>query len=413
MHTALDRMVRSTSAWVRRHSDPDQRAFVSLTPRRPARGRALLAYVVEPFLRGRDAANGSTHTHFGESVEMVQALLDLGYVVDVISYRNDSFQPRHHYDLLISARVHFERLATLMDHDCIKVVHLDTSHWLANNAAALGRLLDVQRRRGVTLDSVRLFEKTWALECADYGTLLGNAVTYDTYRFARTPVFRVPNPTVDVYPSPEDKDFEACRTHFMWLGSRGFVHKGLDVVLEAFSEMPELTLTVCGPLDTDPRFLEAFRHELVECPNIIVHGWIDVAAPSFRALVRRVVGLVYPSCAEGCAGAVVTAMQAGLIPIVTPESGVDVDDTMGVVLPEITVAAVKRAARTIAVAPPDTLRRMATRAWSAARETHTRAHYRDVYRDTIEAIVDGRHRDRSAFIDAVGPNPVALKPVPG
>ena len=45
-----------------------------------------------------------------------------------------------------------------------------------------------------------------------------------------------------MHPSPEGKDFEVCRPHFMWLGSRGFVHKGLDVVLEAFSEMPELAL---------------------------------------------------------------------------------------------------------------------------------------------------------------------------
>jgi len=407
MRTTLHRAAKRASSWIRRRTDPDQMAFVSLTPRGPVRGRALLAHVVEPFLQAPESEIPSTHTHFGESLEIAQALLDLGFVVDVISYRNDSFQPRHRYDLLVSARVHFERLARLMHADCIKIVHLDTAHWLSNNAAALQRTLDVQQRRGVTLDSVRLFERTWALECADYGTLKGNAVTYDTYRFAGAPVFRVPNPTVELYASPEDKDFEACRTHFVWLGSRGFVHKGLDVVLEAFSEMPELTLTVCGPLDTDPRFVAAFRHELEACPNITVHGWVDVAAPAFRDLVRQAVGLVYPSCAEGCAGAVVTAMQAGLIPIVTPESGIDVDDTMGVSMPEITVAAVARATRRVAGTPPNTLRRMATKSWTIARETHTRDHYRDVFRCTIEAILGGRHRGQSAFIDAAPPTRLA------
>jgi hypothetical protein len=127
---------------------------------------------------------------------MVDALLERGYAVDVISYRNTTFRPRRHYDILFSARVHFDLIAGRLPRESINIVHLDTSHWLQNNAAALNRCLQVHRKRGVDLESCKLLEQSRTIDSADYATLLNNEVTYETYRFDRIPIFQVPNPTV-------------------------------------------------------------------------------------------------------------------------------------------------------------------------------------------------------------------------
>ena len=131
-------------------------------------------------------------------------------------------------------------------------------------------------------------------------------------------MFEVPNPSAVSYPWFEDKDFAAARTRFLWIGSRGLVHKGLDLVLEAFARMPEVHLTVCGPIHEEPAFEAAFRRELYETPNIETLGWVDIASPAFAELLKRTVALVYPSAAEACCGTVVNSMQAGLIPVGEP-----------------------------------------------------------------------------------------------
>ena len=75
------------------------------------------------------------------------------------------------------------------------------------------------------------------------------------------------------YPWPEAKDFEACRTRFLWLGSRGMVFKGLDLVLDAFVQMPEYHLTVCGPVAKEKDFEQVYYQELYHTSNIHTYGW--------------------------------------------------------------------------------------------------------------------------------------------
>lgn len=357
---------------------------MTLRPDQP-RGRALLAYIIEPFLAGQAA---SSHTHYAESLLMAEVLLELGYQLDVISYRNTTFSPKRRYDLFISARTNFERLAARLNPDCLKIVHLDTSHWLTNNAAATQRCLELQRRRGVSLDSYRELEHSWALEAADGATLLGNRVTFESYRYAGKPIVQLPVPVAHDYPAPSGKDFTACRRHFLWLGSRGLVHKGLDLVLEAFSELPEFQLTICGPLAQEPRFSAAFAREL-SLPNVHVRGWIDVASPEFAALAASALAIVYPSCAEGCAGSVAVAMRAGLIPIASAASGIDIPPEAGRILPELSAAAIKRAVCELASLPEAQLQAMALASWQLARTRFSPARYRAIFRQAIARFTSG------------------------
>ena len=132
-----------------------------------------------------------------------------------------------------------------------------------------------------------------------------------------------------LYAFPERKDFAAARRSFLWFGSGGLLHKGLDRVLEVFASLPEFQLTVLGPIEREPEFERAFHRELYQTPNIHTHGWIDVASPEFLAVARRHLALVYPSCSEGQNGGAVTCMHAGLIPVLSRESGVDLDPDYG------------------------------------------------------------------------------------
>jgi len=373
-----------------RYFDIHNTAFRSFRPAGEIRGRVLLAHEIAALLLDAGAPVPVTHNNFGEARTILETLLGLGFAVDVISRSRTRFRPRRRYDLLIAPRASLARIAATLNPDCIKVAHLDTAHWLFNNAAVFARERALLERRGIALESHKFVASNTAIEVADYATLLGNDFDYQTYAFAGKPVFQVPNPAAMLYPWNPDKDFAAARTRFLWIGSHGLVHKGLDLVLEAFARMPEYHLTVCGPIKAEPAFEAAFHRELYLTPNIETLGWVDISSPAFAALLQRTVALVYPSCAEACCGTVVNSMQAGLIPLVSAESGVDIDPDFGMILGETSVEAVEQAVRALAGRPPADLAAMARRAWTVARATYTRENYRAVFGAAIERIMHER-----------------------
>jgi len=359
---------------------------VSLKPETNSRGNALLSIWNEPFLFKADQAGSqSHHSHYWESLEMVRAFLDFGYSVDVIHYMNKTFMPHKDYSVLVDERWNIERLSPFLNHGSMKIMHLDTAHILFMNAAECRRLLELQQRRGITLRHRRLETANLGLEYADCATILGNAFTISTYSYANKPLFSVPLTPPTVYPWPEEKDFENCRKNFLWFASGGLVHKGLDVALEAFAEMPEYHLTVCGPVHEENDFEQAFYKELYHTPNIHTVGWIDIYSREFIELTRNCIGLIYPSCSEGQAGAVVTCLHAGLIPIMSYESGVDADD-FGVILKDCSIEEIKNSIQMVATLPAKELETMARKAWDCARTNYTAEKFREEYHKFVGKI---------------------------
>jgi len=360
--------------------------LVSLEPDCRSMGNVLLAYVIDPFLLKDNEPIPSSHTHFWESIQIAETFLGLGYSVDVISFRNKKFIPKREYSMFVSARTNFEKVAKSLNKDCIGIVHLDTSHWLFNNYASYRRCIAAQRRRGASLTSFKLLEPNRAIECAGFATMLGNNFTIGTYSFANKKILPVPVPACTTYQWTEDKDYKFCRNRFIWLGSSGLVHKGLDLALEAFAEMPDCHLTVCGPIKADKDFERIYYKELYETPNIHTVGWIDIQGPEFLDVIRNSMGLVYPSCAEGQSGAVVTCLQAGLIPIISQESGVDISD-FGIILRNCTIDEIKGSVRKVSALSVKELAMKARQSWEYARKYHTRENFSREYTEAIKRII--------------------------
>ena len=368
---------------------------VTRKPKCLQKGRVLIAYILEPFLTKTHKVF-SGHTHYNESTLIVDTFLDMGFEVDIIDYRNGNFVPQKKYDIFLSARIHFQAIARRLNRSCIKIAHLDTAHWLFNNHAAYARYLALQERRGAVISCKKIFEKSWAIEEADYATVLGNEFTIGTYEYSEKPLYPIPVPTACNYDWPTNKDFDRCRNTFLWMGSSGIVNKGLDIVLEAFAEMPDFHLIVCGPIENETLFREEYNSELYQLKNISTIGWIDVASKQFVDICQNCIALIYPSCSEGQAGAVITCMQAGLIPLVSYESGVDVND-FGVILQNCSVSCVKETAKSISALPKNILERMSKNAWMYARENHTAQAYQTKFREAISDIMS-RHDIKTGHI---------------
>jgi glycosyltransferase involved in cell wall biosynthesis len=384
MKNPINHFLRRFGFELRRTRTALHSEFVSLNTNKNQKGNVLLAYIVEPFLLKGDELPSQSHTHHTESLLIADAFLNAGYNVDIIDYRNGGFKPTKNYQLFVSARTNLARIAERLNRDCIKIAHLDTAHFLFNNAAAYQRVLKLQQRRGITATSLRVIEHNFAVEHADYLTMLGNEFTESTYNYAKKPIFPLPVPTPNIYPPRYNKDFDKCKSRFLWLGSGGVVHKGLDLVLEVFSELPECHLTVCGPLDSpqEREFQQAYHRELYETANIQTIGWVDVSSQQFIDITSKCTALIYPSCSEGQAGSVITCLQASMIPLISYESGVDVSD-FGTILKESTHEEIKAAIKRIHLMPNQALEVMSRKAYEYARSNHSKENYRKEFEKII------------------------------
>ncbi len=363
-----------------------QQEIVSIRCETGNSGNVLISYVLEPFLIKEGEPLSNRHTNHWESMQIAKTFIELGYNVDVVDYDNFKFVPTKKYDIFVSARTNLQRIAGHLNENCIKIAHLDMAHWIVNNALAYQRLKSLQERRCATLGNIKFAEINWAIESADYATVLGNQFTIDTYRYAKKPLYRIPISTCDQYPSPQDKDFEWCKRNFLWFGSGGLVHKGLDLVLEAFADLPDHHLYVFGPISDEKDFENIYRQELYHTENIHTEGWIDVSSQSFIDKLNNCIAIIYPSCAEGGGGAVINCMHAGLVPIVSYEASVDVG-SFGVVLKESSIEEIKASVRYVSSLPAEKLKIMSMDCWHFVNAQHTRENFAIQYKKSIAEIL--------------------------
>ena len=179
----------------------NERTFVSLRPENHCLGNMLLSYIIDPFLLKPGEQISNAHHHDWLSWQIAQTFLNFGYAVDVIDYRDKKFIPQKKYAFFVGARTNLQRIAQFLNEDCLKIVHLDTAHWLFNNHASYRRSLGLQQRKGVTItrESLKLVESNLAIEYADYATTnLGNQFNVSTYRYAKKPIFQIYLPTFTV-----------------------------------------------------------------------------------------------------------------------------------------------------------------------------------------------------------------------
>lgn len=356
---------------------------IPLRPSCTPKGNVLLSYITDPFFEYKEREY--THTNIWECREMANIFLASGYAVDVIDWKNDSFIPKKNYSYCIDIHSNLERLSPLLNKDCVKIFHATGSHWLFQNRAEYERLFNLQQRKKITLVPRRSLTPSFAIENADLVTLLGNEATENTYRYANKKIFHIPLSTTHSFPFPENKNINEAKKRFVWFGGGGMIHKGLDLVLEAFAEMPEYHLSVCGPVRSEKDFEKAYWKELYETKNIKTFGRIDPGGSIFREILDSSVALVYPSCSEGQSGAVITCLHGGLIPAVSYQSGVNVND-FGIIFKENTIAEIKEVVRHIASTPNEELRFMSKKAWEYAGKEHTRERWSSSFKTFVKSL---------------------------
>ena len=107
---------------------------------------------------------------------------------------------------------------------------------------------------------------------------------------------------------------------FMVFGTTGFIHKGVDILIDIFINHPEWRLYICGGgVETYIK-----RIGLAELPrNIIDCGYISVQDEYFLEISNECSFILSASCSESTSTGILTGMCRGMIPIIMKGSGLD------------------------------------------------------------------------------------------
>jgi len=348
--------------------------------------RALLSYIVHPFLIGREDPCFLDHINIWHAQEIVRVLNHLGYAVDVVDYTDRDFLPKRRYDLFIGhGGINTERILSHLPDRAVRIYFSTGCYWRFHNEQECARVEALRKRRGVDLPPDRLIRHSeeGALLSSHGIVGIGNGFTRATY-FRFSPAVMINGTSLaDDHYERMDKDFEEGRGHFLYFAGDGPVHKGLDLLLEAFSGLPQ-HLWICTRLEQP--FEEVYFDELHNRPNIHPEGVVRPRSDRFYELTGRCNFVILPSCSEGQAQSVVECMNQGLIPVVSHASGIDTDGH-GMLIDPCTIEGIIKAVQDLSDCPASWCRMMSAKARMAAKRDYSEDAFRRNMRCAIEEIL--------------------------
>lgn len=361
---------------------------VRLEPSSLSKGTVVISYITWPFLRGSGSPQMRGHTNAYEVVAMARVFNGLGFAVEVIDWQDRTYCPPKDCVVAIDIDANLERWLPVLPPGCKKIFHATGPHWLESNIAEMERINLIRRRKGAAIIPRRQVAPNRGCEVADHIVVLGNEYTIGTYSCGKVPVTRVPISSAYEFEWPDSRDFDPARKKFLWLSSYGMAWKGLDLALDAFAGMPELELTVCGRPEKEDDFFELYRNELTNTPNIHPIGWMDLASPQFGEIARTHAFILQLASAEGGAGSAIHGIHAGLLPICTRETSVDLMD-FGVGVDSIRIEDIRSICRRAASLPASEVEKRARAGYAHVRRFHTRPAFEENYRRFAESLVGG------------------------
>jgi len=287
--------------------------------------RALFMLSPEAWLRAvKDYPNIRLFNYYGLTYEIVRALNENGYKVDIADLRQEHVLTKD-YDLFVG---HGGRCRTILDHlSEISVVfqYVSGAHWKAFNDESRHRYERFAKSRGIQRPERFRRDLTEVLEGEEY--LLQKAhclftincprmvATFDDHQ--RKFFFTGLGAYVDqeLFIPPDERQYGPGSRNFIYVGGTGGnIQKGLDVLIEAFSGTPDLHLFIYCKVEDE--VTKHYKKELA-LPNIhyIYHLRYRMFSGKLKQLMRRINFSIHAPINCGMGTAFMGTLGLGLIPV--------------------------------------------------------------------------------------------------
>jgi glycosyltransferase involved in cell wall biosynthesis len=361
------------------------KGFDKFCTSRPTK-RALLSYLIHPFLPPLQFWEKKQFSNRGMAIQMLYVLNELGYSVDIIGFDNIKWRPKYYYDLFIGhGGINFKSLIQ-NNLSANKKIYFSTGpYWKYLNYNEANRLFEFTERTGFILPPDRYvkYDEEFAYSTSDGIICLGNNNILKTF-----PGFkRVININNGHFPVDKNfasaKNYDEGRKHFLFFSGRGNIHKGLDLLLEAFKDT-DLHLHICQWLEPD--FESIYSELLYNQANIHYEGFVSMKSEKFNKLVTTCNWIILPTCAEGQPGSVIECMAYGLIPILSEFANIDLENT-GLQIANLDIKSITDVILKASQIDPDECLRKATNIKDITTEKYSAENFNYNFKAAVQKIV--------------------------
>jgi len=316
----------------------DYKKYLSSSYQQPK--RALVSYLVNPVIDDLSGTQTSLFSNNGAGRTIPKILNELGYIVDVINW-DDTKPIKGEYDLMVfHGGKNFEQIKKVRTNRNKLVYYSTGSYWRYHNDKEQKRLDYFQTRHNkqYKLDREIQDAEEQANTQADAIISLGNqdaATTYAKFKH----VYHLEGASMPITSPRTIQASNSNELGFLFMAGPGNLHKGLDIILDAWANLPKnLHLHIITYLDDD--FVDYYRKQLYSTSNIHTHGYVMQRSEQYYQVINDCQFSMLLSCSEGSPGSVIESMHQGLIPIISKQSHVDIG-SHGYVLKENTVEEVE------------------------------------------------------------------------
>lgn len=319
---------------------------ITLYPKSRPKGRVLFSYLADPLLWKDDDIRFLGHSNNWESKTIANIFLELGFIVDAINYNDTSFYPDKNYDVIFDIHYNLQRFMPFINEKVIKILHITGSYPRFSVAQELKRVEELEKRKKMyyspkRLCDVDLFDRS--LKNSDYCSLIGNDFVLNTFpKEFHNKITKVTVSASKLKYIKSESDYVPEEKEFIWFFGGGSVHKGLDLVLDFFSQQKDLILNVVGHVNSEKDFIKIYEKELTQFKNIKFHGYLHPSSDEFIEIENRSFCFIAPSCSEAISTAVATLLQTGLYPIISKNTGISLPENCGIYLDDLSERSIKK-----------------------------------------------------------------------
>ena len=346
--------------------------------------KVLICYLTFSFLHNwEDAKIGRTQTF--EILKIVNLFSAFGFSIDIVAWNDikvlDLVKSKKYY-LIFGFGETFYQMTTLQP-EAISILYMTENHPEFSYQEEKKRLDYYYSRHGKKLKLTRSgkFYKLHQFSRA-YSHVISLGETSLLCKQYSDPYFIFPTGLINPTYNFKSKDHIQARKNFIWLGSTGALHKGLDLLLDIFNQRDDIVLHICGLEKKEKRRLKVPIRK-----NIIDYGHIDINSNVFLGLIEKCSFIILPSCSEASSTSITTGMLHGLIPAVTKDAGFNRLGKNAIFLEDFHLSYLGEKIDEISNLDPVELDNFSHQVYDYARRTFTIQVFEDNFRNIIQDIL--------------------------
>ena len=275
-------------------------------------------------------------------INIAGVFLDLGYQIYVLDYKNGykKVNDDQKFDVIFGFGASFFELTKNNIHSNTKKIFYYTELSEKYNS-------ELERRRKAELEAKgyvvrkkslrsRIYYEDAHAAAADAILLTGAEYQLQHFKHFEIPKHAI-QPSSILNSSNTNVTLSSNRkNNFIWFGSNGGVLKGLDILIESFSRLPDNKLFLLGLSKSDRKTFLQNR-----CENIFDLGFHNVRSQRVKDIAEECKYVISTSFSEGSTTGVLTGMGYGCVPVISTFAGTNINsDTQAILIDEMTVDSV-------------------------------------------------------------------------